>query len=217
LDEIDDVPGRRELRSLQHDDAQLLPAREVGGEVRGEPLEWGPDALVRVGEVEDDLLDVAVDKDPVRRRQRPVEDRPERVAVDHPLHHRCQQRLGELEVLTGGRRQLPHQHLGDRVLRGLLVEDVVGGAGEPVRVEDIALEPPARARHGEPEAPQDEQDDREDPADALRWVHGCPSLPRLGLPMAEVAGIEPTGRGSPVPLVLKTRGATRPRSPPAPV
>src|SRR5437763_8032154 len=31
---------------------------------------------------------------------------------------------------------------------------------------------------------------------------------------AEVAGIEPTGRGSPVPLVLKTRGATRPRSPP---
>ena len=32
--------------------------------------------------------------------------------------------------------------------------------------------------------------------------------------MAEVAGIEPTGRGSPVPLVLKTRGATRPRSPP---
>jgi hypothetical protein len=34
---------------------------------------------------------------------------------------------------------------------------------------------------------------------------------------AEVAGIEPTGRGSPVPLVLKTRGATRPRSPPAPV
>ena len=34
---------------------------------------------------------------------------------------------------------------------------------------------------------------------------------------AEVAGIEPTGRGSPVPLVLKTRGATRPRSPPASV
>jgi hypothetical protein len=33
-------------------------------------------------------------------------------------------------------------------------------------------------------------------------------------PSAEVAGIEPTGRGSPVPLVLKTRGATRPRSPP---
>ena len=32
--------------------------------------------------------------------------------------------------------------------------------------------------------------------------------------VAEVAGIEPTGRGSPVPLVLKTRGATRPRSPP---
>ena len=31
---------------------------------------------------------------------------------------------------------------------------------------------------------------------------------------AEVAGIEPTGRGVPVPLVLKTRGATRPRSPP---
>src|SRR5438874_2516723 len=27
--------------------------------------------------------------------------------------------------------------------------------------------------------------------------------------LAEVAGIEPTGRGSPVPLVLKTRGATR--------
>src|SRR5687767_15433456 len=26
---------------------------------------------------------------------------------------------------------------------------------------------------------------------------------------AEVAGIEPTGRGSPVPLVLKTRGPTR--------
>src|SRR5262249_38079115 len=34
---------------------------------------------------------------------------------------------------------------------------------------------------------------------------------------AEVAGIEPTGRGAPVPLVLKTRGATRPRSPPGPV
>ena len=34
---------------------------------------------------------------------------------------------------------------------------------------------------------------------------------------AEVAGIEPTGRGSPVPLVLKTRGATRTRSPPGPV
>jgi hypothetical protein len=32
--------------------------------------------------------------------------------------------------------------------------------------------------------------------------------------MAEVAGIEPTGRGSPVPLVLKTRRATRPCSPP---
>src|SRR5260370_34625730 len=31
---------------------------------------------------------------------------------------------------------------------------------------------------------------------------------------AEVAGIEPTGRGSPGPLGLKTRGATRPRSPP---
>ena len=31
---------------------------------------------------------------------------------------------------------------------------------------------------------------------------------------AEVAGIEPTGRVAPVPLVLKTRGATRPRSPP---
>lgn len=29
-----------------------------------------------------------------------------------------------------------------------------------------------------------------------------------------MAGIEPTGRGSPVPLVLKTREATRPRSPP---
>jgi hypothetical protein len=28
-------------------------------------------------------------------------------------------------------------------------------------------------------------------------------------PQAEVAGIEPTGRGSPVPLVLKTRGPTR--------
>src|SRR5207237_1773802 len=27
--------------------------------------------------------------------------------------------------------------------------------------------------------------------------------------VAEVAGIEPTGRGSPVPLVLKTRGLTR--------
>src|SRR5437764_13837106 len=35
-----------------------------------------------------------------------------------------------------------------------------------------------------------------------------------GTRLAEVAGIEPTGRGSPVPLVLKTRGATRPRSPP---
>src|SRR5260221_2604778 len=32
---------------------------------------------------------------------------------------------------------------------------------------------------------------------------------------AEVAGIEPTGRGVPVPLVLKTRGATRPRAPPS--
>ena len=32
--------------------------------------------------------------------------------------------------------------------------------------------------------------------------------------LAEVAGIEPTGRGSPVPLVLKTREATRPLSPP---
>ncbi len=32
--------------------------------------------------------------------------------------------------------------------------------------------------------------------------------------VAEAAGIEPTGRGVPVPLVLKTRGATRPRSPP---
>ena len=29
-----------------------------------------------------------------------------------------------------------------------------------------------------------------------------------------MAGIEPTGRGVPVPLVLKTREATRPRSPP---
>jgi len=38
--------------------------------------------------------------------------------------------------------------------------------------------------------------------------------PGEGVAFAEVAGIEPTGRGSPVPLVLKTRGATRPRSPP---
>src|SRR5262249_43044467 len=40
----------------------------------------------------------------------------------------------------------------------------------------------------------------------------CARSARAGL--AEVAGIEPTGRGSPVPLVLKTREATRPRSPP---
>ena len=37
---------------------------------------------------------------------------------------------------------------------------------------------------------------------------------RRSVALAEVAGIEPTGRGVPVPLVLKTRRATRPRSPP---
>ena len=31
----------------------------------------------------------------------------------------------------------------------------------------------------------------------------------VAMSRAEVAGIEPTGRGSPVPLVLKTRGPTR--------
>jgi hypothetical protein len=36
-----------------------------------------------------------------------------------------------------------------------------------------------------------------------------PRYGRLRRPIAEVAGIEPTGRGSPVPLVLKTRGPTR--------
>ena len=41
-----------------------------------------------------------------------------------------------------------------------------------------------------------------------------PGRRRMPRDVAEVAGIEPTGRGVPVPLVLKTRRATRPRSPP---
>ena len=36
-----------------------------------------------------------------------------------------------------------------------------------------------------------------------------PPPPSAAVPLAEVAGIEPTGRGAPVPPVLKTRGPTR--------
>ena len=49
----------------------------------------------------------------------------------------------------------------------------------------------------------------------VRWVRFLPpplereTAAQTGGLFAEVAGIEPTGRGSPVPLVLKTRGPTR--------
>ena len=93
LHPVDAVPHRGQLRPVEQDELQLVPARELAGEVRRHLLQGLLDLVVRRGEIQDDGAGLAIDEHPVRVRQREVEHGAERTRCRRPVP-RCVARNG---------------------------------------------------------------------------------------------------------------------------